>query len=160
MKKQGPTKLCFKPRGPQKPRKKREETKYPWVRNPQGRVMKLLIGLIGDNVAGPSLVFERNFSEQGATGERLYGELTRICPFAVQEYESKAGVPLTPHIVFQRYHKMYYKNGKRGKGGVPEPSPEHYSRSPKLKPLIGPVDAIFRAGKPITFEQAVEAGAL
>ena len=87
---------------------------YPWTHTAEGRAAKIIIGLLGDETQGAQALFER---------------FVRLCPEFAAEYERVRGVPLSPAIVFNRYHKQYYYKGRSG-----EPSPEHYTRDPKLCP--------------------------
>lgn len=127
---------------------------YHMTRDPVGRVVKVLIGLIGDKAVGQDVVMRRNFTQQGAGRDAIYSQLLAIVPW-FQEYYLKArgeNIPLTKDIVFDRYHKMYYEDGK------PCVSREHYTHDEKLRPLVPQVDRLFHLGKIITEEQAREIG--
>jgi len=139
-------------------KKSRKGPTFKWVRTPIGRTAKILIGLIGDQLTHRSSILTRKFSEQGANPPHLYGELIRILPWFPAYFLCSAGYDLTPKIVYDRYHKMCYKNGPAGEGGKPAVSGEHYLHCRFLRPRVPTIEKIFRSGRPITIDEALDAG--
>jgi uncharacterized RmlC-like cupin family protein len=129
---------------------------FRWRADPVGRGLLILIGLIGDEAVGQGLEVTRDFAERGAGARSIYAKLLTIAPWAADYYAARRGCHLTPAIVFDRYHKMYYDNRKeRVQRG--QRSPEHYMASPALRPYIAAVEKLYRRSCPITALTLTEA---
>lgn len=124
------------------------------TRHPDGRTIKVLIGMIGDQLvetlqAGVC----REFPHKG----ELLSRLRYFCPF-LDEFYSEHGGEATEKVVYNRYHKMYYRNSSpRHERGAK--SREHYEIDPKLRRILPAVNDLFVRGRPITREEATIAGA-
>lgn len=125
---------------------------YYFTRDPVGRFIKTLIGIAGDAKVGRDIVLRRNFTEQGAGKEALYNQVVLFAPWFPAYYRACRGVDLTPEIVYDRYNKMYYKDGQAGI------SDEHYLQDKKLQPIVPEVDRVFNIGKPVTEDEARKIG--
>jgi len=130
---------------------------YKWRNYAAGRTALILIGLIAEQKAGPSVEIRRDWKQQGVTGKFLFQSLTNIFPEFADIYLAGRGVPLTPKIVYNRLHKMFYENeaprAERGRR-----SPEHYMVSSCLRLRVGAVSELFHRGTIITRVEAEKAG--
>jgi hypothetical protein len=150
----------FRSTAPHKPRKPRDEARYPWVLTPEGRCAKFIImRLAEDMIEGmDAATIDRQFKEHGLGTQKLYDDFIRFCPEFPAEYLRVRGTSLTVHIVWDRFHKAYYVNGKSGKGGKPFRSREHYTESPRLRPIISACEKAYKERKPLTLEQMKNLG--
>lgn len=146
----------FKRRPQSRERKKRESVPHgKWCSTPDGIVLKILIGLIGDCFAQRDIVVTRSFRKSGVNPERLYTLLLIWAPWAPDWYREHTGRELTPNIVGQRFHKMYHETSKGvGKAKL---SQEHYKHCPKLRPHLPVVEELFLQKNLISREEAIRA---
>ncbi len=135
----------FVPRPNYKRSKSRTGKTYSWLKTPEARFMKIIIGLIGDKYAPPSVVLTRAFSKNGIFAHHLLADLLFYCPWASEEFLKVTGKILMPGTVYDRWHKQFYKNGPPGKGGTPCVSGEYFINHPRLRPFIKGVDERFSA---------------
>ena len=142
----------FIPKKSYKRIKQRTGKVYHFTRDPVGKVIKILIGLIGDRSTGHDLVMRRNFTKQGAGKMALYNQLIAIVPWFPKYYLEQRGVELTPSIISNRYHKMYWEDGK------PVISKEHYFHDKKLRPFVPAVEKLFMGGGIISEDAARKIG--
>lgn len=132
---------------------------YHFTKDPIGRFIKTAIGILGDRLAGEDIVFRRNFLEQGVGEVALFKEVMKLFPWFREYYYEKRGEYLTESIIWNRYHKMYYVNGKDGKSGTAGISQEHYKRDQRLFVLVPRVDALLIRGTIIRKEEIEEPSA-
>lgn len=116
----------------------------------EGRCALIIIALIGHEVMGHDIPLSRDFIKL----RPLWNRTIAVLPWLPEWYKAKN--PLSPKIVWDRLHKMYYDNGAprydRGRH-----SREHYMLDDKLRPFIPAVEKLYRTGKVITREQATAA---
>lgn len=114
--------------------------------------MKLIIGLIGDEMSGG---IEAALTREFPPASEIYNRVLSRVPWIVDWYQAHR--PLDEEIVYNRYHKMYYENEAPTRDGRGSISREHYTRDMRLAPYVGKVEELLRRGGVITKEQLVGA---
>jgi hypothetical protein len=155
----------YAPRAYPTDRKPREAVRVQHINTPEGRVFLIYVTMIGDALLGgtDAHLMTRQFKENGLIADELFREVNARLPEYASLYRQLTGKPLTKQICYNRwYMKSVYTNGPKGTHGKGRPgqSPEHYTKSKRLRPCVPDVEAAFRAGKPITLLDMAKLGAL
>jgi hypothetical protein len=152
----------FKRRAPHEPRKSRDIVYFPWVNTAAGRAAKYILLRLADlQLEGAtSAVLNRQFKKHGLNEEKLYSDFVQLCPEMPGHYMAVTGREMTPHVLYNRWHKTVYKNGDAGKGGHPGWSREHYTSSRKLRGVAEKCEAAFMSRRPLTMSELEKLGEL
>lgn len=129
----------------------RSTKKFPWTKTAIGCGLKILIGLIGDEIAPEDIDFSRQFPKD----QVLFQRLLLITPWVMTYYQAQW--PLDAKVVYDRYHKMYYWNTAPTRRLRGQRSQEHYKVHPKLRFWVEQVEPLLLKGKEITVDELTEA---
>jgi hypothetical protein len=144
-------------------RKGRAPLNYSHVNDPIGRVWLLFILFECEKMTAHSdaNIIDRDHKGAGISKDALKRAIDLRCPSYPDYYLEKTGRTLRANIYYLRwYNKVPYTNGKKGKGGTPAQSREHYTASSNLRPLVPTVEAVFRSGEILTLEKMKKLGTL
>lgn len=115
--------------------------KYPWRHRPIGKLAKVLIYLIQNRIYSDEvLVRDRKFKD---VKPALLSGLQLYLPEIFQDYQEYTGHELTPEIIYDRLHKMYYHNLEPGCSEA-KYSKEHPIMNKTLRPILGKVQERFK----------------
>lgn len=125
--------------------------------HPVGCAIKIIIELAAEHLGGNSnSTVTRKFKESGITRDNLYKLVTEVIPWFPEWYlRQSGGAPLTPNIIYNRFHKgVAYDNmgvdGDKTRRGVE--SDEHYNRSKALIPYAHAVQKLWQTQDVISLE--------
>lgn len=133
---------------------------FPWVHDVVGRCVKTAILRWGEkqSESANTIELKRNFSKSGLSGEALFHFVCSNFPQFPTYYQYRCGNELTPKIVWDRYHKMFYDNdaarSERGRR-----SREHPSHDFRLRVWIEDVDKWLLRGTPVSIGEILAAAA-
>lgn len=123
-------------------RKKRVKVAhYPWKKTAIGRTALMVIyEIVNTQMTHHQLAHEGKYHLHGVTKEFLTEELEKLYPQVFEHHFALLGYHLTMGKIYNRFHKMWYINGKPvqpdvSKGGLCQ-SREHPEGHPKLQQLI------------------------
>jgi len=125
---------------------------YRWVskKSHVGKVAKILIYLIAQPTRKDEQV---TISREFVKADYLYDNFTRLLPwFNEMEYKADTGNEMTPSVLLNRHHKMYYKYDTKSPELRCVMSNEHPLNSEKLAPFLQIAQTIFQNQKPVSRE--------
>jgi len=120
--------------------RRRTPSKFAWRTHPTGIFAKILLWLVAQQAAEASgcriVKVPRNL---------LWDEVVTRMPYLPTVWADATGHPLTPGVLWNRLY-YFYKTHQPGGGRGPlvdGVSPEHPTRSARLKPYVAGVRAVF-----------------
>jgi hypothetical protein len=125
---------------------------FPWKGLGYGRFALCLTVLITEEKVRPGETYGRDFRACGLTDKWIYARLIEFLPWLPAKYLVTRGKPMTPSIVYNRWHKGVVYQTKSGAGNSYSVgcSSEHPRNHRSLQPLLAGVDGLFKRNKPIT----------
>lgn len=131
---------------------------YPFKKCGCGRFVLCLIYLIAGEKIKRGETYDRNFRKAGLTKQWLFDELVRFLPWFKREYtKGRPGYTLTPDIVYDRLHKMFYNTEKGpGKSYPVGSSWEDPRNHLALQPFLELAEHYFKRNKPISITEVIE----
>lgn len=130
----------------------KERRLYPWKDTRLGRVGLCVIWHIAEKQVGDS--------RYGVSMADLFLGLIHRCPWIPKEYARVTGRTLTQSIVYNRWHKMLYDTGRRGRSKAAAIGREHPKNHHKLEGVYARVEAALEEDGVITLKQAFHLGTL
>jgi hypothetical protein len=129
-----------------------------WLRMGWGRFAKCLLTLISEEKVKVGETYSRKFRESGLSESYLYERITYFMPWLPRLYLNARGKPLTPGIVYDRWHKQLY-NTRSGSGNsyTVGQSHEHARNDKRLIPLLSYVEELYKEGRPLSQKQVAQA---
>lgn len=124
---------------------------FPWKSLGYGRFTLCIISLIAGERVKEGDAHSRQFKDTGLTDKWLYDRLVMLLPWLPGMYLRRRGEPLTPAVVYHRWHKMVYntKHGPTNSHSVNK-SWDHPTNHPKLIPVVTPAEREYKLGGVIT----------
>lgn len=130
-----------------RPHKGRDHTTdFYWLRYKSGRVARILIFLIGEELVGVEAPGNlRKFPGEVELGQRFFA----VFPEIFDLHKEETGIELTYKKIYERFHKGWYEHkGPPGTGVVLLCSKEHYANSKsKLYPYANAVCRWYKKNK-------------
>ena len=147
----------FKPTNYPKTRKSVKKNDANWVGTELGRVGKATIAHEGNvHEDAADLAKHRKFPKE----EVLFAKVTARLPWLKKWYKKQTGKDITSHIIWARMVPMFYTNGPKGKGGLPNIDKEHPLNNPELRIVYERVEKFLAGNDIICEEKAIELGTL